>query len=203
MPKKKHVTREEFTNKIYYGKYTNRILMKPHYVGMSKLKKFMIDIDHKLTSGYENKIIYYMNADHDKIMDILTKKVKVKRIEVINRPYNDKAQIEMQGDKHLVVVKALPFKKYRYKVVFDNLRDKKPNLDFLKAQSALGTVRLSYMIQRYFDEANGTRNWWWYGDDYFYVEDEATTSMATLLYSDVIKKIYIYKTYDEMNEEGK
>lgn len=117
---------------------------------------------------------------------------------MISRPYNVKAQTEMIGDKHLIVAKSLPFKKFRYKLVFNAFGDSKPNFDFLDTQSQLGTMRLSYTLRRYLNQS-GERYHWWFGNDYVYIEDEATTSMASLLYSDIIKKIYIYKTYEEMS----
>lgn len=200
MPKKKHQTKEEVSSKIYHKKYTNRIVLNSRYVGLKKLKKSLEESNsvYHLMDGFTTKIIYYMNDDHDKIMDLLTNTVKVRRIEIISRPYNDRAQTEMLGDKHLVIVKSLPHKKFRYKVVFKDLRASKPNFEFLATQVELGTMKLSYTIRQYLKESD--RYHWWFGDNYFYVEDEATTSMASLLYSDIIKKIYIFKTYEEMKE---
>lgn len=200
MARKKHQTKHEFTNKAFHGKYTNRIVMTSRYVALKKLKKALKDSDlvHKLMDGYCTKIVYYLDADHDKMMSIITDKVKPKRIDLVNRPFNDRAKSEMVGDKHLVVVKNLPFKKYRYKVTLKSFGEDKPDLGFLKAQSELGTVRLGYMLNQYL--LPGGKSWHYYHEDYFYVEDEATMSMSALLFSDQIKKIYIYKTFDEMKE---
>lgn len=201
MAKKKHQTKHEFTSKVFYGKYTNRITFTSISVAVTKLKKELkaSGLDYKLMDGFCTKAVYFLNADHDKMLDLITLKVKPKRIDVINRPFNLQAQTEMVGDKHLVVVKNLPFKKFRYKVVIKDYEQNKTNLDFIKAQSDVGTIKASYSLMSTFGDTSSWRRWW-YVEDYFYVEDEATTSMASLLYSDIIKKIYIYKTFDEMKE---
>ena len=201
MAKKKYQTKHEFTSKVFYGKYTNRVTFTSRYVAATKLKKELkaSGLDYKLMDGFCSKIVYFLNADHDKIMDVITNKVKPKRIDSINRPFNLQAQTEMVGDKHLVIVKNLPFKKFRYKIVIKDREENPTNFDFVKAQSEIGTIKASYSLLCHFTETNSWRRWW-YSEDYFYVEDEATTSMASLLYSDIIKKIYIYKTFDEMKE---
>ena len=200
MPKATFQTKHEFTSKVFYGKYTNKVTFTSRYVNYPKLKKELkaSSLDYKLMDGFSTKAVYFLNADHDKIMYIITNKVKPKRINLINRPFNLQAQTEMVGDKHLLIVKNLPFKKFRYKVVIKDRAENPANFDFVKTQNDLGTIKASYSLMRYFTDAE--RRIWWYSEDYFYVEDEATTSMASLLYSDIIKKIYIYKTFDEMKE---
>ena len=202
MPRKKHETAELIALKSFYGSYTNRITIKRQHVGREKLDKALIDsnLDYKLSNGYHNKMIYYKSDDHYAMMNILINIAKVRHIESITRPYNDRAKTEMIGDKHLLIVKALPFKKFRYKVTLKHdstgkLRD--IDLGFLKSQVEVGTMRISWNLAQKL-KTNSPFNWYWM-DNYFYVEDEATTSMTTLMYSDVIDKIYIYKTYEEMN----
>ena len=204
MSKKPHQTKELVALKSFFGKYTNRITIISRHVGSKKLTKALAEsgLDYKLTNGYYDKMIYYKNEDHDSMMSTLTVKAKARRIENITRPYNEKAKTEMIGDKHLLIVKNLPFKKFRYKVCLKhdrtvNLRDL--DFGFFKSQVELGTMRLSWNLYQKLKE-NTPFHWYWL-DNYFYVEDEATTSMATLMYSDIIDKIYIYKTYDEMKEE--
>jgi len=209
MPKKKHVTKEEFASKSFYKDFTNRIMIKYSYFPSKKVKQYLSEsgLDYKIRNGFELKSIYYKNDDHDKIMDILNTKVKVKSIESITRPYNAKAMTETLGDKHLVIKRSLPFKKYRYKVLFNlssnydwmNVKPTKTpiNWETLTTQAALGTVKISWNLDRAIKE-NRTYHW---SENSAYVEDEATTSMISLVYSELIDKIYIYKTYDEMKNE--
>lgn len=202
MARKPHQIKELVALKTFFGKYTNRITIISRHVASKKLTKALEEsgLDYKLTNGFNDKMIYYKNEDHDAMMSTLTVKAKARRIENITRPFNDKAKTEMLGDKHLLIVKNLPFKKFRYRVILKlGYKDSTTDLGFLKSQNEIGTIRLSWSLYRRLSEGNALT--WYWRDNFFYVEDEATTSMAALMYSGVIDKIYIYKTYDEMKEE--
>jgi hypothetical protein len=206
MGRKAHKTEHLHTSKMFFGRFTNRVEILRSKAGYKKLTKALEDsgLEHHLSKGYYRFMIYFRNEDHDKVMDVLNNKVKVKRIESISRPLNDVEQNAMIGDKHLVICKNnIPFKKFRYKVVFkSSVPLTKTNFDFLKTQQELDVVRLSYVLDRNIHRDDGNGWGWsrWYGEMSFYVEDEPTTSMAALLYSDMIKKIYVYKTRAEMTE---
>lgn len=200
--RQKHVISHLISDKIFYKKYTNRIVLRWSYFSKKKLSRFIDghNLDHIMSHRSGSCTLYYMSDDHNKFIQFFKKNRYYDKIVSITTPLNLPTMTEMKSDRHLRLVKQIPFKKYRFKIEFKSMDRKITeswDFGFIKSQLELDTIRISWDLRSII---YGTPDrYWWNYHSYVYIEDEATMSMMCLIHSDIISKVYVYKTIEEMN----
>lgn len=155
-----------------------------------KVERYVLqqkDLDIKIrTEGH----VFSLFCLDEKIIDELLACVP-EFIDVIYKPEDEKSLDFLLNNNRKVLVKALPYKEYRYKIT---LREKMPEIDrerfnnwVIKFSTDGSKYHISGATARFL-----SNKIWYVQNPFFYAKTQGDASMATLFLGTNIKNIYEY-----------